>query len=454
MKQTFYVVFIVLLATSAFAQERYGLTEFLRDVEKAHPQLRAAQLETSAADADILQAQSNFDIFLKGKYELKTTDGKEKLDYMNAGVELPLATMFGPRLSAGVKRGEGVSLNPENSTSGSTEVGVGVSLPLWQGINTDSRRTALAKALLRPELAAISISQERNSLFRTAALRYWDWVESTEQARVAQSILTIAEDRFKQIARRAKEGEVAAIDSIEALQEVERRRGELARAQRTAEQNGIIAATFLWNNDGTPQQTNSQPAPLPAKQTISSIEIESDKTLSLNRRPEARRVKVQEELFSLDVALANELQRPFVEANGQIVADMSTPSLNTFKLGLNVSQPLLFRSANAQEQIAQINTQRVAFQRITIARQIQADIDDALSALDKAEQRIAAAEREVQLATTMQQAEVKRFVAGESTLIFVNIRERALAEAQARLVTARADHFRALASYNWATARW
>lgn len=452
--RTLVALFFCICFATLNAQEPITLQRFLQEVEIAHPTLRAAALEKNTADADVLQAQSNFDIFLKGKYELKTTDGKEKVNYLDAGLEMPLATMFGPRINANLKRGDGASINPENTTNGSAEVGVGVSMPLWQGINTDSRRTALQKALLRPELASISVQQERNSLFRTASLRYWDWVESTEQVQVAQAIFRTAEERFTQIARRARAGEVAAIDSIEALQEVERRRGEYVRSQRNAEQAAITAATFLWNTDGTQQTQPIRPAILPNPEQLATTEIERDRTLSLTRRPEARRILVQEQSAQLDVQLANELQRPLIEAQGQLLTPLNSPALNTFKVGLSISQPLLFRSANAQEQFAQINTQRISYQRILLNRQIQAEIDDALSALNKATERIVAAEREVQLATTMQQAEVKRFTAGESTLIFVNIRERALAEAQARLVTARADYFRAMASYNWATAKW
>lgn len=455
----FAILSMMSLCNIAWAQnalpDSLSLRSFLEQVEKAHPSLQQAALERDVAEADILNARGSFDLFLKGKYELKNSEGKDKINLLDAGVEMPFATMFGPRVSAGIKRGDGSAINPESSTSGATEVGVGVSLPLWQGINTDSRRTNLEKARLRPELAEISLSQEKNNLYRAAALRYWDWVESYEQLRVATALASIAEERFRQIARRAAAGEVAGIDSIEALQEAERRRGERIRAERLSEQAAIAATVFLWQSDGKRLNQQVSPALLPPREELSAQQIERDKANALRSRPEIRRLSVQERLAEFDVRLAKELQRPLIEAQGQFLAQPFSPEkTNSLKIGLSVSQPLFFRSAEAQDQLAAIGVQRLSYQRQVVERQIQAESDDALSALQKATERIAAAERETQLALTMQQAELKRFTAGESTLLVVNIRERALAEAQARLVTARADYFRAMASYRWATMSW
>ncbi|MFM8179115.1 MAG: TolC family protein, partial [Candidatus Kapaibacterium sp.] len=126
---------------------------------------------------------------------------------------------------------------------------------------------------------------------------------------------------------------------------------------------------------------------------------------------------------------------------------------NTFKLGLNISHPLFQRTATAQEEIAQVSLQRIGLQQRLIERQVRAEIDDALSAIAKAEERIRTAEREVRWSEILQQAEVRKFVAGESTLLVVNIRERALADARIRLTNARADYWRATAVYQWATAQ-
>jgi outer membrane protein TolC len=91
----------------------------------------------------------------------------------------------------------------------------------------------------------------------------------------------------------------------------------------------------------------------------------------------------------------------------------------------------------------------VNLQRTQTARFVNADIDNALSALQRALERTDAAEREARYATLMEEGERKRFTAGETSLLIVNLRERAAAEARVRVVTARADYLRAWTLYHW-----
>jgi outer membrane protein TolC len=64
---------------------------------------------------------------------------------------------------------------------------------------------------------------------------------------------------------------------------------------------------------------------------------------------------------------------------------------------------------------------------------------------------VSAAERRVELARRLQQAERRRFELGESTLFLVNQREQAFAEARVERVSAQVDVLQAHASVRWAT---
>lgn len=440
-------------ACNVQAQDSLSLTQFLTRIAQTNPVLRSAALETDVADAEILQARGAFDLFLKSKYERKGITDKVKVDNLDAGLEMPLATTLGPRLSTSYRRGEGTSINPENVTGNEGELGLGLSVPLWQGLQTDSRRTSLRKAEARPELAQIFNDQERLSLLRQASVRYWDWVETNDVLRTMRDIVTLAEDRLRFLQSRARAGEIPTIDTVEAQQELERRRGEYFRAERNAEQASIAARAMLWQNEQTGLPQAFCRVLFPGESTPSTQQREADKLNALARRPELRRLGVQQRVVGLDVTLAQELQRPLIEAQGQLLRSFGAAGDNTFKLGLNISHPLFQRTATAQEEIAQVSLQRLGLQQQLVERQISAEIDDALSAIAKAEERIRTAEREVRWSEALQQAEVRKYVAGESTLLVVNIRERALADARIRLTNARADYWRATAVYQWATAQ-
>ena len=83
---------------------------------------------------------------------------------------------------------------------------------------------------------------------------------------------------------------------------------------------------------------------------------------------------------------------------------------------------------------------------------VGADVADAVSEVDAARQRVVVVRREVELAAQLEAAERRRFDAGDSTLLFVNLREVATAEARIREVDALADVHRAAASLRAAMA--
>ena len=64
------------------------------------------------------------------------------------------------------------------------------------------------------------------------------------------------------------------------------------------------------------------------------------------------------------------------------------------------------------------------------------------------------AKKEVFLAKKLQSLELDRFNLGDSTLLFVNIREQTAAEAAIREVKALNDFFNAMANYQAATAEF
>jgi outer membrane protein TolC len=83
---------------------------------------------------------------------------------------------------------------------------------------------------------------------------------------------------------------------------------------------------------------------------------------------------------------------------------------------------------------------------------VRVEVRDALSALEAARQRVEVARRELRLARELEQAEWSRFGLGESTLLFVNLREQTTAEASVREVDALSDYHKAVASLRAAAA--
>ena len=449
--RTIVVVILMVASVRAQSQDTIALAEFLRRVEVSHPSLRIASYEPDLAEAEIRNALGRFDPRLTASYEFKDKAGTDKLNILDAAVELPLDLLFGPKIKAQYSRGLGFQIDPQNATAGSGEASLGVSLPLFQGIFTDTRRNALRKALLRPDLAQAQYRMDRNNLLRTAATRYWEWSEAVAMISVMDTLVQLAERRLAFITDRARAGEVATIDSIDAAQEVFRRRGERLRALRAAEQAQIEAAILLWTTEGVPDVLTGSPLPLPnpSDSTLSEASLVS---LAKERRPEVKRAALLQQTTQLDRDLARELLRPFVEADASIISyDVTKSGSPDFKVGLRIDQPLLFRSASAQEQVADITVQRADWQRLLVDRAVTADVQNAVVAVERGRERLRLATNEIRLARIMVETEERRTRAGETDLLTINLRERFLADALIRELSARADVVRAFLALQWAT---
>jgi outer membrane protein TolC len=445
------VFFSATMLLTAQMRDSLDFKQFLQTVLATNPIARAAAFEKAIAENEIQSAFGGFDPLLKAGYDFKSEASKTKYDELVAGVEVPLGTLFGPKILAGYERAIGPGINPEASTGNAGNALLGLAVPLWQGVLTDRRRTTLDKARLRPALANANQRFEQNNLLRSAALQYWTWAEAAEQLEIADSVFTFSVQRAQFIAARVRRGETLPLDSIEALQEVERRRGDIFRARRTLEQAAIDAAVFLWTEVGTAQQITLPPASLPPPPTLDSAQIRADRERAMAIRPEMQRLEISQQSAFLDLNLARESQKPLIETKAQWFYGIEKGTTDNFKLGVNVAMPFFFRTATAQTELIMIAIERFRLQTAQTGRVVNADVDNAVSALGRASERIQAAERELGYALRMAQGEQRRFVEGETSLLIVNLRERAAAEAAARVVTARADYLRAWTQYYWAT---
>ena len=440
------------MATSVAAQQIVTLESYLQLVERQHPSLRSATFEPELAEAEIRSALGRFDPLVSMSYEYKDKSGADKLNLFEGSLELPLDMMFGPKLKASYTRGLGTNVNPEQLTTLPGEGSVGISLPVLQGIFTDARRNTLRKAMLRPDLARAQYQLERNTLLRSAALRYWDWSEALSALDVADSLLKLAQTRATFIKRRVLAGESAGIDTVEIQQEVQRRIGERLRALRIVEQFAIDVSVFVWNPDGSqPNMALLRPFPLPLDEGA-AVRLEDQVAQARALRPELQRIGVLQETSRLDSALASEFLRPYVELEAGLMSyDVSAISKLDYKVGVRVHQPLLFRQASAQVQTAGIGVQRADLSRSLLERMVDADVANAIVSVDRTRERLQAAEQEQDLARRMVDAEQQRFLSGDSSLLAVNLRERFYAEALLRVISARADLARAFITLRWAT---
>jgi outer membrane protein TolC len=230
-------------------------------------------------------------------------------------------------------------------------------------------------------------------------------------------------------------------------------------AERALQRAAIELSLFLRDARGEAILPSDARLPddLPDVSPLSPATIADDIRSAPARRPELRRLNAQRAQFEVDRDLARNQMLPAVDvvvsASQDIGAGSSTRSSPEVDASLLLDVPILNRPARGRLEVARANLSRLDEQLRFQRDRILADLRDARSAVDAALQRAELAALELSVARQVEAAERTNFDLGNSTILAVNLREQASAEAASREVDARADFHRAIAAYLAAAAR-
>ena len=122
------------------------------------------------------------------------------------------------------------------------------------------------------------------------------------------------------------------------------------------------------------------------------------------------------------------------------------------KLGLVIDLPVLARVGRGKLEAATAKLDKLDLQQTLFKNRLTADVNDALVAEAAARERIQLARTELAVARRLAQAERDALDLGSSTLLVVNLREQAVADAAFKEVSALADYHRAVAVLQAVTA--
>ncbi|HMV01460.1 MAG TPA: TolC family protein, partial [Rhodocyclaceae bacterium] len=314
----------------------------------------------------------------------------------------------------------------------------------------------LQRSELADPRAEVKISQTRQDLFLAAATQFWDWVSAAKFVDVQRRALGVAEERLRQVEGRAKAGAVAPLDVVEAGQEVQRRREVAIAAQRAVEQEQYKMSMFLWENQTptTPQLERVPDFPPPAALPTADI-VKADKLQAKSDRPEIREVDIEAKVNNIDLELAknNLLPSLDLEAAPARAPEKFVLGLG-YRFGAELRIPILQRRSRGEVMEAQAQADRLVLVQKYREQQVVVDVDNALSAIERAKERVAAAAESLRMAKTLEEGERFRFSLGATSVLFVNLRERNSVDSEMQLVRAKADYQKALALYQWSTGSW
>jgi len=440
-----------------------SLDEVQAWIDRSHPLLKGAGTEKVMARGKMLKALGAFEPTVVNDTELERfisssnpNAGTQTVGFNDTLVEA--RHPWGFKYSAGVREViNGPAKIPDMSfNNGNSQVLLGGSFPLLKGLLTNPENAELQRSELADPRADVRVAQTRQDLFLAAAIQFWDWVASVKLAEVQRKALGVAEERHRQVEGRAKAGAVAPLDVVEAHQEVQRRREVAIAAQRGVEQEQLKLSMFLWERN-VPVTPPVERAPeFPSQMLIpSSDTIQAHKLQAKADRPEIKEIDIEAKLNNIDLALAKNNLLPSLDAEAAPARAPEKFVLGLgYRFGVELRIPILQRKSRGEVLEAQGKADRFVLVQKFREQQVVIDVDNALSAIERAKERVAAATDSLRLAKTLEEGERFRFSLGATSVLFVNLRERNSVDSENQVIRAKADYQKAQALYQWAIGAW
>jgi HAE1 family hydrophobic/amphiphilic exporter-1 len=216
--------------------------------------------------------------------------------------------------------------------------------------------------------------------------------------------------------------------SVESRQEANQIQKQLS-AEQTKPQVNLVAG---YGNAGLGGSVSAKENPFAAASMASTVRLNE--------------LSVRAGLPPLTaVSFGGPMPEFLVGGYGAALGNVFTGRYQTFQVGL--SMDLTLRNRMAESALAQnvLTERRLALERTRLEQAIEAQVRNALQALDTARQRIVAAEASARAAKEKLDSEIRLFQSGESTNFLVLTRQNEYADSRRRELVAHLDFNKAVA---------
>ena len=429
------------------------LNEVLDAALRAFPGLLAAEQRKQVSQGELQTAQGGFDTVLKSQNRWSVTGLYENNNY-DVVIEQP-TNLWGTTFFGGWRQGSGnyPVYDGKSLTASDGEARLGVNIPLWRNREIDRRRASLQQAELGRLIANHEFDQALFEIRRQASHRYWDWVLAGVRLRTVEQLLQVAEQRNSGILQRVAAGDIPEFEALDNQRAIIERRERKVAAQRLLEQTAIQLSLYWRDTEGQPQMPTAELLPnhFPNQEPKIQLNFEEASAAARLQRPELKRLALQSQQTETERALQENQQNPALDFQIVGAKDIGygKDKLNRDELylGLNVDIPLQQRVAGGRLQVASANLQRLKWEIRGTQDRVDAEVKDVLSAINAARQRLSLSEQQCQAAKQLEVGERTRFELGDTTLLFVNLREIAAGDALLQAAEAANSLFKAHADY-------
>ena len=461
LKYIFFITALLILspASGQDSLNKLSARQVMEIVKQYHPVAKQADIFIAKAKADVTIAKGMFDPELQNETAQKTFDGIGYYYYNRPSLTIP--TWFGVEVTGGLEYLSGSRTDPIE-TKGQTSY-IGINVPLAKNLLMDKRRAALQTAKIFRTASEAEKRNILNHLLLDAMISFWNWVQQYQVYKIVSDAVLVNEKRVTFIKTVYQLGDRPAIDTTEALAQLQS--FELLKNQAWLEfQNaGLDLSVYLWTASASPytlqdnimpaddlQQLNSMDDPLPELNALlAAARNNHPELLIYNYKLDV--LTVEKKLKFQDLLPAVNFRYNQLGKGYDILKTASGPLFeNNFQYGLSAAIPLRLSQGRGEYRKAKLKINETQWQQNQKLLQVEIKVKSYFNELVALKSQVVLQEKVWKNYLALQRGEEIRFQSGESSLFLINARENKTLEALQKLQELKVRYFKTEITLLWA----
>lgn len=436
-------------------EDTLSLAEVYEVIFEYHPLIQKAKLIPALAMQDIRKARGMFDPTIMGDWTEKQYKETEYYQKLHAEIKVP--TILGFDLKAGYENNSGVYLGNESTVPEEGLFYAGIDIPLLRNLIFDERRATLRKAQVFADMAEAEQQKEINKLFFGVAKDYWEWYAAYQSLKVAEEGIQVAEFRFEGVKAAYEYGKYRAIDTTEALMELQKRKVERLQALIDFEKTRLALSGHIWSEDGEAVFIKPTIAPSGKGGQIENFNLQNMLATAAEFHPELLKQTFKLNALKIDRRLYQFSLMPQLDLSYKpILYPRKADNLaltEDYKFGLRLYAPLFLRKERASFAMARIKIRQQELDLNFTQRDIQIGVEQAYIQVNRLAQMVELQRKNAANALILRDGEQTLFELGKSTVFLINYRERYYLDAKQKLIQLEMKYAKAKAELMWNTGQ-
>lgn len=433
--------------------------QFLWFVKKFHPISVSSDLLIETGENTVLKAKGGFDPFLSSNLNQKYYNDVAYYSLFNAGLKIP--TWYGIDVKTGFDQNSGTYINPQNVNPNGGLWYAGVSVPIGQGLILNKRRAVLKQSKIFQKSTLAEQKKILNDLAFEAVNQYWIWVEAYNEFQIYEESVELAKNRLEAVKQSYMLGDVPAIDTLEALIQVQNREMNRNKYEVMYKNATLQLSNYLWFENFTPLEISNtlRPPRLTEINLIDPAPLDSMQTVLQNiegNHPDIALYDFKLQSMEIERKLKIEGLKPVLNVNYNALNEpvgmdfTQGMDISNYKWGLEFSIPLFLREQRGDLKLTKLKIRDTELDRGQKVLEVKNKIVQYYNQQYNLKAQVELYTKAVANYAGLLDGERKKFSIGESSLFLVNSREINLIQARITLVQLMTKYQISLAGGQWA----